>query len=174
MASPEDVTIRSLIESDWEALREIRLCALRTEPGVFFRSYEEEVDKSDDEWKAWARGGESQMFGLFDGERLVGITGAAPLREDPTGATAVLVATYILPEYRGRRLTSLIFDARLRWIRRQPQFTRVVVSHRRSNEPSGRAIRRHGFVETTTRSRTWPDGVADDEICYEMKLTHNS
>lgn len=170
MVSPNDVTIRPLTESDWEALREIRLRALRTEPGVFFRAYAEEVDKTDDEWKEWARGGDGRMFGLFASGRLVGITGAVPWREDPSGATAVLVASYIAPEYRGLGLTSLFYDARLSWIRSQPRFKRIIVSHRRTNEPSGRAIRRNGFTHAGTVSRTWPDGTVDDEVCYEMNL----
>jgi RimJ/RimL family protein N-acetyltransferase len=137
---------------------------------MFFRSYEEEVTKPDNEWKAWARGGEGAMFGLYAGERLIGITGAVPLQGDPSGSTAVLVATYIDPEYRGLRLTSLVYEARLAWIRANPRFTRAVVSHRRSNESSGRAIRRHGFTQTAVTSRTWHDRTVDDEIHYELNL----
>jgi RimJ/RimL family protein N-acetyltransferase len=172
VVSPNDVTIRLLTESDWEALREIRLRALRTEPGVFFRAHAEEIGKTDDEWKEWARGsdGGGRMFGLFASGQLVGITGAVPWREDPSGATVVLVASYIAPEYRGLGLTSLLYDARLTWIRSQPRFKRIIVSHRRTNEPSGKAIRRNGFTHVGTVSRAWPDGTLDDEVCYEMKL----
>ncbi len=74
--------------------------------------------------------------------------------------------SYIRPEYRGRRLTALLYEARLRWIASQPQFTRTIVSHRASNEASARAIRRHGFTLIDRVQRTWPDGTIEDEVRY--------
>ncbi len=81
--------------------------------------------------------------------------------------------SYLLPEYRGRGLSRLFYEARLRWIVEQERFERVVVSHRRSNEPSKRANERFGFVMTGTARTTWPDGTDDDELLYELRLERN-
>src|SRR6202051_4970706 len=107
------ITIRPLDPSEWRALREIRLLALRTEPGVFFAAYDGELGLGDDEWQRRIAGAGSIIFGLFAGSDLVGITGVVADRDDPTGKTAVLVMSYIRPAYRGRGLTTLFYDARL-------------------------------------------------------------
>jgi len=165
------VTMRPLERSDWRALKDLRLHALRTEPGMFFSSYDREAGAADDVWERLAGGGDGvQVFGAFDGA-LVGITGVFPHRHDPAGATAELGMTYLRPEYRGRGLSALFYEMRLQWIRTQPGFTRVVVSHRRSNEASRRAILRAEFVPAGEQSHTWPDGGVEDEVLYQLPLT---
>jgi RimJ/RimL family protein N-acetyltransferase len=107
---------------------------------------------------------------LFNGQRLVGITATFTWQGDPSGQTAVLAMSFIRPEYRGRGLSRLLYDARLDWIRTQPQFKRVVVSHRASNEVSRRANQRHGFHPIGRSQRIWPDGAIEDEIWYELRI----
>ena len=125
------VTLRELVRSDWPALRDIRLHALRTEPGVFFSRYADEAVQADEHWMALATGDEKhQLFGLFAGEELVGISRVSVDRNDPSGATAELGMSYIAPEYRGRGLAGQLYEARLAWVRARPQFVRVVVGHR--------------------------------------------
>jgi RimJ/RimL family protein N-acetyltransferase len=160
------ITIRPMDVAEWRALREIRLFALQTEPGVFFASYDGELALPDDEWRRRIAGAGCVIFGLFAGDDLIGITGVVTDRDDPTGKTAVLVMSYIRPAYRGRGLTALLYEARLNWIASQPQFTRTIVSHRASNEASARAIRRHGFTVIDRMPRTWPDGTTEDEVRY--------
>ncbi|MFN2461488.1 MAG: hypothetical protein ABR591_12515 [Candidatus Velthaea sp.] len=93
------MTVRPLIRADWPALRDVRLRALRTEPGVFTSTYERECGKTDDEWQSLADGNERhQMFGLFDGDRLAGISGIYAPADDPDGTTVFLVMSYIEPE----------------------------------------------------------------------------
>src|SRR5579884_1124149 len=93
--------LRELREHDWEALRTIRLHALRTEPGVYCSTLADEIDNSEAKWRAQARGDDAhQLFGLFDGARFVGITGVHRDRDDSSGQTAAFGTTYVLPEYR--------------------------------------------------------------------------
>jgi RimJ/RimL family protein N-acetyltransferase len=166
------VIIRALDPSEWTAFRDFRLQALRTAPGVFATSYEEALAATPEEWQGTVKGPAHQVFGLFDGECLIGITAVFTWREDPSGKTAILAMSFILPEYRGRGLSRLFYEARLDWIRTHPQFKRVVVSHRLSNEVSRRAIQRYGFRPTGHASRTWPDGVSEDEAWYELPISN--
>lgn len=163
--------MRPLQRPDWQRLKEIRLHALRTEPGVFFSAYGPEAAAGDEHWQSLIEPDEGRcIFGAFDGDELVGITGVFTDRNDPSGTTAALGMTYLLPAYRGRGLSALYFDTRVRWARARPQFVRIAVSHRRSNEASGRAIERYGFARTGTVGRTWPDGAVEDEVTYELTL----
>jgi RimJ/RimL family protein N-acetyltransferase len=162
--------IRALEPEEWEAFREVRLQGLKEHPGSFFSNFAAEEKYGPEKWQELVRGPAHQVFGLFDGERLAGVTAAFPFRDDPSGETAQLGMSFIRQEYRGQKLTGLFYKARLDWIRAQPQFKRVVVSHRASNEASRRAIVRHGFFETRRVARTWPDGVTEDEWIYELKI----
>jgi RimJ/RimL family protein N-acetyltransferase len=166
-----EVALRELTAADWRALRALRLHALQSEPGLFFTPYAIEVDHDEAWWIALAGGDAThQLFGFFDADRLVGMSGVFRDRDDPSGRTAVLGMSYIMPEYRGTGLVARLYAARLAWARAHPEFMRAIVGHRRSNEPSRRAIARSGFVSTGTRPHHWPDGSDEDYVAYEMVL----
>jgi RimJ/RimL family protein N-acetyltransferase len=167
------VGVRALEPAEWRAFRDLRLHALRTEPGVFASAFAAEADLGEAEWRRRIGGEDRQAFGAFDGERLVGITGVITARDDPRGETAMLVMSYLLPEYRGRGLSSRFYEARLAWLRERPRYKRVAVSHRRSNEPSRRANQRFGFVPVAAVTTRWPDGTVEDELTYELELRHD-
>jgi RimJ/RimL family protein N-acetyltransferase len=164
--------IRALEPSEWEAFRDFRLDALKAAPGVFAFSYDQATAQLPEDWQAAIKGDGHQVFGLFDGERLIGITGAFTYDGDPTGQTALLVMSFILPPHRGRGLSRMFYDARLAWIRSQPRYRRILVSHRKSNEASRRANQRHCFVQTKIVPHTWPDGEAEDEVFYELEISN--
>ena len=164
------LTVRALAVREWNLLRDFRLMALKDAPGVFATSYAEAVQRTPKAWQSLVNGPTNQVFGLFDGERLVGITGAFASLEDPSRETATLVMSYILTPYRGRGLSRLLYAAALDWTRAHPRFTRVIVAMRDSNESSRRACERQGFAPVRRASRTWPDGATEDEIIYELRL----
>jgi RimJ/RimL family protein N-acetyltransferase len=166
----DSIIIRALDPTEWAAFRDFRLQALTATPGVFGSSYEVEVTKTPEEWQSTVRGPAHQVFGLFDVGRLIGITATFTWREDLSGETAILAMSFILPEYRGRGLSRLLYETRLDWIRTHGQFKRVVVSHRESNEVSRRANKRYGFLPIGRAPRTWPDGTTEDEIFYELRI----
>ena len=95
-------------------------------------------------------------------------------RGDPSGETAILAMSFIEAEYRGKGLSRLMYQARLDWVRAQSQFKRVVVSHRESNEASRRANQAFDFQYVGRESRTWPDGVAEVEVHYELHIPRYS
>ncbi|MBL8543244.1 MAG: GNAT family N-acetyltransferase [Hyphomonadaceae bacterium] len=164
------ILIRPLQEDDWAPFRALRLRALQSEPGVFATAYAEAAARPESQWRWTVSGADHQAFGLFDGAALIGITAIFRDSEDPSGATAMLAMSFIEPAYRGRGLSQLFYDARLAWARAHGGFRRIVVSHRASNEASRRANQRHGFTLTGSAPRTWPDGVTEDEISYELLL----
>jgi len=155
---------------DWLAVRQMRLEALRSSPGVYALSYDDVSAWTAEYWQGEIKGDDHQVFGLFDGKELIGITAVFTWRGDASGQTALLAMSYIAPDYRGRGLSKKLYEARLNWIMEQPQFTKVMVGHRASNEISMRANQRHGFVPTQRITTTWPDGTVEDEIVYELIL----
>ena len=101
---------------------------------MFFSSFEHDAALEEVDWRDWIATPTQCVFGLFDGETLVGITAAYTHRDDPDGHTALLGTSYVRPAYRGRGLARLLYETRLAWIRARGTFHRVVVSHRRSIE----------------------------------------
>jgi RimJ/RimL family protein N-acetyltransferase len=164
------LTVRALAVSEWEIFRDVRLMALKDAPGMFATSYTQAAERTPETWQSLVRGPTNQIFGLFDGQHLVGITGAFAWPDDRSDETATLVMSYIVPAYRGRGLSRLLYAAALDWTRAHPCFEHVVVAMRASNAASRRACERHGFTPVRTAPRAWPDGATEDEIIYELRL----
>jgi RimJ/RimL family protein N-acetyltransferase len=165
------IHIRGLEPPEWRLFRDFRLAALQAAPGVFGSSYEREEPMPESHWTSLLENPTGAVFGLFDEARLIGITSVYTERDDPRGQTAGLAMSFILPEYRGWGLSEMLYDERLAWIRARPQFRRVVVGHRASNEASRRANQKHGFRLFLRRPHLWPDGVNEDELLYELSLS---
>ncbi len=166
----QKISIRAMEPDDWAAVRAMRLTALESSPGLYSLSYDEAASLSEEVWRAEIKGDDHQIFGLFDVKELIGITAAFTWRGDKTGKTALLAMSYIAPDYRGRGLSRKLYDARLNWIAERPQFRKVIVGHRASNEVSRRANQHYGFVQTGRVANTWPDGAVEDEVTYELVL----
>lgn len=159
--------LRVATADDWQAVRELRLEALQTEPGVFGSNYARESVFDETRWREWIAGPGRCVFLLFDGENSVGLTGVITSSDDPT--TAICVASYLMPAYRGKHLSRLFYQARIAWARNQG-FRRITVGHRLSNLASQRANQAFGFRETERAPYTWPDGSEEPEVCYELLL----
>lgn len=148
----------------------MRLLALLTEQGVYSSSFEDEQSLEPEDWQDTISGHDHQVFGLFDGDELIGITGVFTWHEDATAQTALFAMTFILADYRGQGLARLLYESRLAWVRERPRFTRIIASHRETNDVSRRANQRHGFRIKGKSSRRWPDGKTEDEVIYELIL----
>jgi RimJ/RimL family protein N-acetyltransferase len=166
---------RSLSVDEADLLRNIRLEALKKHPEVYGVTYDETVTEDLDYWenciKGTAQKHPSSVFGLFDPKgKLIGMTGVVSAREDSSGKTAKLCASYIKDDYKGNGLSKLLYQARLEWIASQPCFEKVIVSHRKSNVASQKANQAFGFSLTHEEPHEWSDGSHEPEVMYELKL----
>ena len=163
------ISIRALNPGDREMFRDFWLAGLKTFP-VFFGGYAESETISPQMWRTVIQGPTHQIFGLFEDAALIGITAAFAKQEDPSGETAIFGMSFILPPWRGRGLSRLLYDTRLEWAKARPRFKRVVLSHRESNAASRGAHRRYGFTLTGRVLQPGPDGASEHEEFYEMAL----
>jgi RimJ/RimL family protein N-acetyltransferase len=163
--------VRALTESDYRDFREVRLEALRLDGRYFATSYEEERNYTNDQWRHLSTESlDNCVIGLFDGEELIGITRVAKWDEDQHGHTALFGRSYIKPEYRGKGLAALLYEARLDWARHNPQFKRAVVFHREGNTVSKHINERYGARYWMTRPMQWADGQTADGFWYQIDL----
>jgi RimJ/RimL family protein N-acetyltransferase len=163
------ISIRQLQENDWPVLKQIRLKALKSDPGVFGGEYEIESQNSDQEWRDIFKP-YNAIFGIYDGETLIGTTSVGINIKDPTGKSAILWGSWLEPSYRSKGISRLMYQARIDWARSHPGCEKITVSHRASNLASGKANQKQGFVYTHTTPKTWPDGAEEDEVHYELRL----
>jgi len=165
-----DVFLRPLVPDDWEIFRGMRLCALSMHPGFYSGTFKDAETRPPDEWREMLDGKGKKIFGLLDGSELIGITAVFTCRNDPGGQTGVFAMSFIEPDYRGRGYADLYYKARIDFGVRHLPWTRLSVSHRSDNEPSKRAILRHGFTFIGQKEKDWPDGERMEEFMYEMDL----
>ena len=105
------VTVRETVAGDWQALRDIRLEALRTAPDAFGSTYEREASRGEEHWhNRIARGGTFLAYlpGAPDPAGLIG--GYA---EDPQ--TVELVSMYVRPSARGRGVGEALVATVVDW-----------------------------------------------------------
>jgi RimJ/RimL family protein N-acetyltransferase len=168
--SPENIHIRALNPEDWRIVKDIRLEALQLHHGTFGGSYEDAVNEADDVWRDTLSGGNKQVFGLFDNDRLIGITAVFTCYKDLSGETGHMAYTFLRPEYRKRGFSKLFYEARLAFAVQHLEWKKLVIGHRDGNEPSRRAMLAHGFEFTHKTRKVWPDGVEADEYHYMIDL----
>ncbi len=162
------ITLRPFRSDEWEAIRTIRLEALKSDEGVFLPSYAEGLAMPESYWRDLAAQVNSCLFGLYDADRLIGLSSVFTDRDDPSGKTAKLAMSYINRAYRGRKLSRLYYEARIAWARSRG-FERIVVGHREGNEASRRANQAFGFRYFESEEITF-GGVRALDHRYELFL----
>lgn len=105
-------------------------------------------------------------FGLFDHEKLIGITAVISITEDK----AECIMSFIEPDYRGRGLSALLYEARIEWALKKKHLKILVSGHREGNTASQKALLKHGFTYARTNDETWPDGQKAPGYEYELDL----
>jgi RimJ/RimL family protein N-acetyltransferase len=160
-------TTKHLSSEDWQLFRNIRLEALKTEPGVYAASYDEMKDMEDDFWIDRLADSNWAYFGLYDGDKLVGLSGI--MRNVDDRDEAELIASYIRKEYRGKGLSKLFYAARIEWARAKG-IKKLIISHRESNTASRQANQNFGFRFTHSVPRLWHDGLWEENVYYELIL----
>lgn len=168
----DTISLRPLTPADWEIFRALRLRALRMHPGYFSAAAEEREKDPPEHWQHTLNGEGKIVLGLFDGPALIGITAAFTVTgiEDPADQSGVMAMSFIEPAYRGQNLSDLYYEARIDFARRHLPWKKLVIAHREGNEPSRRAMLKHGFIFTHTEEIDWPDGTRDLQHNYEIDL----
>ncbi len=165
-----DIYIRALTPDDWEIFRALRIRAITLHTNYFLQHPDKAKELPVTHWQETLDGKGKQVFGLFDGQVLIGITAVFTWRADPKGATGFMAMSFIEPEYRGRGYSDLLYKARIDFAVKHHAWDRLIIGHRAGNKPSEAAIKKHGFKFVRTDEIEWPDGTKDTEYNYEMDL----
>lgn len=163
----DNYTLQRLMPCHWEEYKIIRLEALRTNPEMFGSNFAKESTYSQNDWTLLLENESRAMFALYHDKILVGLSGVAIRKDDPT--TAIFIASFIAPSHRGQGLSKLFYEARIKWAR-QKQCSIIKVSHRIGNTTSEAAIKGFGFKFVHAEEVDWPDGTRAEELNYLLEL----
>ena len=157
--------LRRFTVDDWQVYKSIRIGALEADGHFFGARIAIESALTDEQWRERLANEKVAIWGLYDEELCIGLTGAMEMREDTKGA--LFIASYIRKEYRGKGFSALYYQARLDWARSMG-YKFAEVHHRRGNLASKAANQRFGFIYTHTENVPWPDGTQDDSLHYRL------
>ena len=144
------VLVREAVSGDWQALRDIRLEALRDAPSAFGSTYQGEAGRPEAHWHdRIARGGTFLAYlpdlGPSDP---AGLIGGYP--EDPQ--TVELVSMYVRPGARGRGVGDALVATVLDWASRR-NATTVHLWVTETNAAARALYERCGFTLTGERQQ---------------------
>jgi GNAT superfamily N-acetyltransferase len=160
------VLVRETVPGDWQALRDIRLEALRDAPAAFGSTYEQEARRGEAGWRdRIARGGTFLAYvPEVAASEPAGLAGG--YTADPV--TVELVSMYVRPRARGRGVGEALVASVIGWARDQ-NAARVHLWVTETN-PHARALyERLGFTPTGER-QPLPSDPSIGEIAMSRTL----
>lgn len=158
---------RQFNASDWQTYRDMRLSAIN-EHRDYFLPTQDEFSFTEEQWKNRLSSPLSANFGLYDGEKLIGLT--TIYRENENSTKALMVSSYIKKEYRGKGLSKFLYEDRIAWARKQKGIKTIELEHRDDNLSSQKAHEKFGFKYTGSYMVRWLDGKDRNCRVYELQL----
>lgn len=164
------VDIRQATPDDWRDLKYIRLRALKVDPLSFGSNYDVESKKSNRDWQKQIAQVDCATFLVNDKNTPVGMTAVGIDVHDKTNKTAFLWGSWLEPSLRGQRISTLMYEARIKWIKHCTKMNAVIVACRESNKVSQHIILSNNFHFTHKIQRKWPDGAIEKELFFRLDL----
>lgn len=163
------ITVKQIDVDDWQKFRQIRLFALKESPQAYGGSYEEAIDFPKEKWTQVLTERDRAVFGLFDGNKIIGLGFVRIAEENPHQAG--LFMGYVAPDYRRKGLSKMLYQARIKWASDQSNIRSIVTFNKASNLAAQAMNKGFGFKLEKRKSREdWPDGSKDDELMFRLKL----
>jgi ribosomal protein S18 acetylase RimI-like enzyme len=139
----QSVEIRRARPDEWQAVRDLRLRALTSDPDAFGGTLEEARARTDAEWQARADHGDTAIFVAESTAGLVGMATGAPAPDRPT--IAALFGMWVAPEARGQGIGTRLIDAVEDWAR-AAGYASIGLGVTTMNEPAIRLYTSKGYV----------------------------
>jgi ribosomal protein S18 acetylase RimI-like enzyme len=140
--------IRRVRADEWQALRELRLRALESDPDAFGGTLAESTTKPDSEWQSRAASTDTVTFVAQATDRLVGMGSVGPAPERP--GMAAIYGMWVAPEARGRGIGGSLMDALEGWAR-EAGYADIGLGVTTTNESAIRLYGARGYADIGER-----------------------
>ena len=140
--------------------RELRLSGLKNAPQYFGSTYEEEILDSKLMFEMYIKidSPDHVMFGAFDGERLIGITGFNRMARKRAMHRGEVVQVYVEPNYRGQNIGEKLIRSVLEYAFRLDGIEQVQLSVIAGNQKAITLYEKLGFKTFGVQSRYFKAG----------------
>lgn len=141
------IRIRKLQPHESAIYREVRLACLKNVPQYFGSTYEEEVLNPKFRFETFIEdeSPDHVMFGAFDAERLVGITGFNRMARQRAMHRGEIVQVYVDPNYRGQNIGEKLIRRVLEYAFTLEGIEQVQLSVIASNQTAIKLYEKIGF-----------------------------
>lgn len=159
------LTIRLLDAADAAQFQSVRLRAVDTSPTSFLPTRDEEACVPVDEFATRITPtGVRAVFGAFDGESLVGITGVRRDARAKVAHKVTIWGVFVDPAYRGRGIAQSLLDSATAHAAQAWQCSQLMLCVNEINGTAERLYASQGFVRFGTEPRSlFVDGRFYDE-----------
>jgi RimJ/RimL family protein N-acetyltransferase len=169
------ITVREALETDLALYRDLRLEALRFEPGAFSADYEEERARAGSAWlerlRTIVQDPMQTMFVAEEHAALVGMTGIARGKSAKTRHSAGIWGVYVRPAHRAGGVATALLGHALLWAKHN-NVTRVELAVTTHNNRALELYKRNGFnLAGTVHDVMRVNGQPIDEYLLERMLT---
>ncbi|SAK43419.1 N-acetyltransferase GCN5 [Caballeronia pedi] len=168
--------VRALTPADAASFQSLRLSALKLSPSSFASTYDDEKNRSLDDVAARLIHTEEQaVFGAFDEERLVGLTGVRRNAFRAHGHQAHLWGVYVTPGCRGAGVSRKLLAEAIQFAREIPGVTQVHLTVAADNAVAIQLYRSLGFDTLACEPDSiFSDGTRDDDVLMCLHLASDS
>lgn len=129
-------------------MRDTRLAALREAPDAFASSYEREAAYTEQRWRSWTQVSGNGVMYLAEVSGLPEIAGIAGVLV--TGGAADLIAMWVRPVARGRKVGEALIEVTAGWAK-SSGLDALSLWCTESNGPARQLYERCGFIGTGER-----------------------
>ncbi|MBK3822638.1 MULTISPECIES: GNAT family N-acetyltransferase [Paraburkholderia] len=166
------VTVRLLDPHDADQFKALRLLAVDNAPTAIWPTRQEEMARSTEEIANRVRSTPTQaVFGAFEGEVLVGITG---VRREPlcqVNHKATIWGVFVNPSYRGRGIAQTLLSAATVHATEEWDTIQLMLCVNAENLPAKRLYASHGFQTFGLEPRAMKVGdrfYDEEHMCKQM------
>jgi len=141
--------IRLLGPEDAAAFSKVRLEGLQKDPDAFGALYEEEIKRTDAEWKerlSNAHTGDSGFFGAFVEGEIVGIIGFFRHRGTKVRHKVLVVSMYVTESHRGTGIAAGLMQEEISYLKKLGDVDQVQLAVVTSNPAAVRFYEKMGFL----------------------------
>lgn len=110
----ENIEIRQLDKSDFEAFAELRFMGFRTDPTSFWNTEEEAAPGLKEKYEARVARGKNFTLGAFSGNKLVGIMALTRYELNKLAHKGDIHGVYVHPDFRGMKIADTLLKETLK------------------------------------------------------------
>ena len=145
------IEIRKPKIEEWTQFKELRLKSLKDFPLAFASSYEEQLDKSDDEWKSFMLSSESEkdsvMFCAYENGHMVGCVSGIWNNRSKVAHVATVVGMFVYTEKQNQGIGYKLITSLLEHLKSKNRFHKAKLDVVSTNKSAIKLYKKVGFVE---------------------------